>query len=65
MWISITGEKALQADDIGRERRTNQHGASSAALDQIDAAKDQRTRNTLAKFGLGDQQSTEPVRRNQ
>ena len=63
--IAVAGEKALQADDAARIRRPDQHRTAGAALDQADAAQDQRAHDALAEIGLGDQQRAQALRRNQ
>ena len=62
---AVAGQKALQANDAGRVRRSDQHWAADAGLDQAYPAKDQRAHDALAEIGFGDQQRAQPLRRNQ
>ena len=45
--------------------RADQHRPADAALDQADAAQDQRAHDALAEIGFGDQQRAQFVRRDQ
>ncbi|MHC2773059.1 hypothetical protein ACVIM7_002526 [Bradyrhizobium liaoningense] len=65
MRLAVAGEEPLQPHHAGGVRRSDQHGAAGAALDQIDPAQDQRPHDALAELGLGDQQRAQPVRRQQ
>lgn len=65
MRLAVAGEEALQPHHACRMRRTDQHHAADAALEQIDPAQDQRAHDALAEFGLGDQQRAQPLRRQQ
>src|SRR5437879_9543056 len=62
---AVAGQKALQANDAGRVRRSDQHRAADAGLDQAYPAKDQRAHDALAEIGFGDQQRAQLLRRNQ
>src|SRR5487761_1899685 len=65
MRIAVAGEKSLQPNNAGRMRRPDQHRSAGAALDQIDAAQDQRAHDALAEISFGDQKRTQSLRRNQ
>src|SRR5271169_749228 len=62
---TVAGKKALQTNDAGRIRRIDQHWTPGTAPDQVDAAKDERTHDTLAEIGFGNQKGAQPLRRNQ
>ena len=53
--IAVAGEKALQPDQVRRIRRSNQHRAADASLDQGDAAQDQGPHDAFAEIGFRDQ----------
>jgi hypothetical protein len=62
MRVAVATQEVLQPHDGRRRRIADQHRAAVAALDQRDAAQDQRARDALAELGLGDQQRAQ-VRR--
>ena len=62
---AVAGQKALQANDAGRARRPDQYRSADTGLDQAHPAQDQRAHDALAEIGFGDQQCSQPVRRNQ
>ncbi len=63
--ITVAGKEALQPDQAGRLRRSDQHRAADAALDQADAAQDQGPHDAFAEIGLRDQQRAQPLRLDQ
>ena len=65
MRLSVTRQEILQTRHVAERGRADQHRAADTALDQADAAQDQRTHDALAEIGFRDQQRTELVRRNQ
>jgi len=60
--IAVSGEEALQADNVRSGRRPDQDDAASACLEQGHSPKDQRAHNPLAEIGLGDQQGRQSLR---
>ena len=62
---AVAAEEVAQAHDVGRRRRTDQHRAAGAGLDQPHAPQDQRAHDPLAEIGFGNQQRTQPVVRDQ
>ena len=65
MRLSVTRQEILQARHVAERGRADQHRAADTALDQADAAQDQRAHDALAEIGFRDQQRTELVRRNE
>ena len=62
---TVAAEKILQARHACRIRRPDQHRSADAALNQTDAAQDQRAHDALAEIGFRHQQGAQPVRRDQ
>ena len=64
MRLAVAGEETLQPGDIRAVGSTHDQRPADAALDQADAAEDQRPHDALAKVGLGDQKPAQAFRRN-
>ncbi len=65
MRIAVAGQKALETNDTGGIRRTDQHRPAGSAPDQADAAQNERAHDALAEIGLSDHQRAQPFGRDQ
>ena len=63
MRVAVARQEILEPEHVGVVGAADDHRAAAAALDQPDAAQDQRAHDPLAKLGLGDQQRAEPLGR--
>ena len=61
----VSGEKALQAQEVGTAGGPDENRPAGAHLDQGDSAQDERVHDPLADLGLGNQQGPQPVGRNE
>ena len=61
--MAVAAEEVDQPEHVAVAVAADDHRAAAAALDQADAAQDQRAHDPLAKLGLGDQQRAQPVGR--
>src|SRR6266436_2854328 len=61
----VSGEKALQAQEVETAGRPNEDRPAGAHLDQAYAAQDERVHDALADVGLGYEQGPQPVGRNE
>src|SRR3954453_12302551 len=63
--LAVAGKKVLQPRHVAERGRADQDWSADAALDQADAAQDQRAHDALAEIGFRDQERAQLVRRNQ
>ena len=62
--MAVAGQEILQPQHVGVVGAADDDRPAGAALEQADAAQDQRAHDPLAEFGLLDQQIAQPRRRN-
>src|SRR4051812_36031440 len=65
MRITVAAQKILQAREIGRLRRTDQDGPARSRIDEPDAAQDHRANKALAQIGVGHDQRSQLLGRNE
>ena len=63
MRMTVATEKTLQPEHIGIVGAANDDRTAGPDFEQADAPKDQSTHDPFAKFGFGNQQCTQPLRR--
>jgi len=61
MRLTVTGEKSLQAQDVGMIGASDDGRPARAGFQQADAAQDQRPHDVLAELGLPHQDIAQPV----
>src|SRR5262245_43251970 len=62
--VRVARQEVLEAQDVGVPGPPDDHRAAGAALDQLDAAQDQRAHDALAELSLLDQQAAQLLRWN-
>ncbi|MEA2880469.1 MAG: hypothetical protein QOF14_5665 [Hyphomicrobiales bacterium] len=63
MGVAVAAKETFEAKDVTALRPADNDRPSRARFEKAHAAQDQRAHDPLAKLGLGDQERTQAIRR--